>query len=91
MNTTDIKSFSSWEEKIYIETNEHVFIGLICVPTTSNREHCISEFLDSNKKFISLKNCKMKYKNDKSENGFKNVNSIQINTDSIIFIKHIKN
>jgi len=83
----NISKFSFMEEKVYIETCEHIITGTIVVPVDSNRK--LSDALNSCDTFIVLKNCKLEYKQCSSYKDVEKVKFMEINKNSIIFVKYL--
>lgn len=81
-------SYSYWIERVYIETTEHIILGDIYVPASCASNRSLSEFLNSERKFIVVKNCKVEYKDYKSIREIEKVDFMQINTNSILVVKH---
>lgn len=88
MENSDILELttSSWCEKAYIETTEHIIEGYIYMPKMGKKSRIFSELLNSNKNFIAVKNCSVEYKNnpirDIEEHEF-----IQVNISSILIMR----
>lgn len=55
-------STSAWREKVYIETPEHIIKGYVFMPKIGKKNRLLTEVLNSEKKFIAVKNCVMEYK-----------------------------
>ena len=55
-------STSAWREKVYIETTEHIIKGYVFMPKIGKKNRLLTEILNSEKKFIAVKNCVMEYK-----------------------------
>ena len=53
---------SSWREKVYIETTEHIICGYIFMPKIGKKNRLLSEVLNGNKNFLAVKNCSLEYK-----------------------------
>ena len=48
---------SYWIEKVVIITESYEIIGNIFMPKTTKRSRLLSELLNSNRKFIAIKDC----------------------------------
>ena len=75
-------------ERVYVETTDHIINGDIYVPASCSGDRRLSEYLNTNRKFIVVKNCKVEYKNYNSIREIEKVDFMQINTNFILIIKH---
>ena len=73
---------STWREKVYIETTEHIIRGYIFMPKIGKKNRLLSEVLNGNKNFLAVKNCTLEYKlvpsKSVEEHDFLQVNIVSI-------------
>ena len=77
---------SSWREKVYIETTEHIIRGYIFMPKIGKKNRLLSEVLNGNKNFLAVKNCSMEYKLNPSKN-VEEHEFMQVNISSILIMR----
>ena len=77
---------STWSEKVYIETTEHIICGYVFMPKIGNRSRLITEVLNAGKSFIAVKDCTLEYKNQPSRNIEKH-SFMQVNLVSILIMR----
>ena len=77
---------SSWREKVYIETSEHIICGDIFMPKIGKQNRLITEVLNSGKSFIAVKECTLEYKHHPSRAMEKHY-FMQINVASILIMR----
>ena len=53
---------TSWRERVYIETCEHIIRGYIFMPKIGKKTRLLSEVLNTNKSFIAVKDCTLESK-----------------------------
>ncbi len=80
---------SSRKEKVYIETQEYVMRGYIYMPITSKKERILTDALNSDKKFIALKDCELECKRLGSRKEIEKVEFLEVNVNSILIMKPI--
>lgn len=84
-NTSEF-STTSWQEKVYIETSEHIIHGDIYMPKVGKQARLITDVLNSGKSFVAVKNCTIEYKNIPSRT-LEAHDFIQVNIASIIIMR----
>ena len=77
---------SSWREKVYIETAEHIICGFIYMPRIGKQTRLITEVLNSGKSFVAVKECTLEYKHLPAK-GLEHHNFIQVNLSSILIMR----
>ena len=80
---------SYWIEKVVIITENYEIIGNIYMPKTTKKSRLLSELLNSNRKFIAVKDCTMQTKTSGSMEP-ETLDFLEININSIILIKPYK-
>ena len=90
MNKKEISEFtaSAWQEKVYIETAEHIICGTIFMPKIGKRERLLTEVLNSGKIFIAVKDCKLEYKHMPGKD-IETHDFLQVNVSSILIMRPI--
>ena len=80
---------SSWTERVYMETSEHIIVGDIFMPKIGKKSRLLSDVLNSNKNFIAVKDCTLEYKQnpnrDVEKYGF-----MQVNIASILIMRPLE-
>lgn len=77
---------SSWKEKVYIETVEHIICGYIFMPKIGKRNRLLTEVLNTGRSFIAVKECTLEYKQMPNRNVEKH-DFMQINVASILIMR----
>ena len=77
---------SSWREKVYIETTEHIICGYIFMPKIGKKNRLLSEVLNGNKNFLAVKNCSLEYKLMPAKY-VENHDFMQVNISSILIMR----
>ena len=77
---------SYWVEKVVIITESYEIIGNIYMPKTTKRSRLLSELLNSNRKFIAVKDCTLQSRTNGSFEP-ENLDFLEININSIILLK----
>lgn len=77
---------TSWREKVYIETSEHIICGYIFMPKIGKKNRLITEVLNNGKAFIAVKNCSLEYKLLPSRN-IESHDFLQVNVASILIMR----
>lgn len=77
---------TSWREKVYIETSEHIICGYIFMPKIGKKNRLITEVLNNGKAFIAVKNCSLEYKLLPSRN-IESHDFLQVNVSSILIMR----
>jgi len=86
-----IKDISSsyWVEKVVIITDDYEIVGSICMPKTTKKSRLLSELLNSNRKFIAVKDCTVQAKNSGSLEP-EVLDFMEINISAIAIVKPYK-
>lgn len=79
-------STSAWREKVYIETTEHIIKGYVFMPKIGKKNRLLTEILNSEKKFIAVKNCVMEYKLNPTKT-VEEHDFMQVNIASIMILR----
>ena len=79
-------STSPWREKVYIETTEHIIKGYVFMPKIGKKNRLLTEILNSEKKFIAVKNCVMEYKLNPTKT-VEEHDFMQVNIASIMILR----
>ena len=80
---------SYWIEKVVIITDNYEITGNIYMPKTTKKSRLLSELLNSNRKFIAVKDCVLQTKMSGSMEP-EILDFLEINISSIILIKPYK-
>ena len=80
---------SYWIEKVVIITENYEITGNIYMPKTTKKSRLLSELLNSNRKFIAVKDCVLQTKMSGSMEP-ELLDFLEINISSIILIKPYK-
>ena len=81
-------STSAWQEKVYIETTEHIICGYIFMPKIGKKNRLITEVLNGGKSFLAVKNCSLEYKQNPSK-PVEEHDFLQVNISSILIMRPI--
>ena len=76
-------------EKVYIETSEHIIHGYIFMPKIGKEHRLLSEVLNSERKFVAVKDCTLEYKLFPQKNIEKH-DFMQVNVSSILIMRPMK-
>lgn len=79
-------STSAWREKVYIETTEHIIKGYVFMPKIGKKNRLLTEILNSEKKFIAVKNCVIEYKLNPTKT-VEEHDFMQVNIASIMILR----
>lgn len=77
---------SSWREKVYIETAEHIIKGYIFMPKIGKKDRLITEVLNAGKSFIAMREATIEYKHMPSKN-VEQHDFMQVNVSSILIMR----
>ena len=77
---------STWREKVYIETTEHIICGYIFMPKIGKKNRLLSEVLNGNKNFLAVKDCSLEYKLISTKN-IEEHEFLQVNVGSILIMR----
>ena len=77
---------AAWQERVYIETAEHIIKGDIYMPKIGKKQRLLSEVLNSNKTFIAVKNCSLEYKRH-PRRAVEKHEFMQVNLSSILIMR----
>ena len=80
---------STWREKVYIETQEHVIRGFVFMPKIGKQSRLLSDILNTEKKFIAVKDCTLEYKL-KPSRGVETHDFLQVNLTTILLMRPIE-
>lgn len=75
-----------WIEKVVIITDNYEITGNIYMPKTTKKSRLLSELLNSNRKFIAVKNCILQSRSSGSMEP-EILDFLEINISSIVLIK----
>ena len=81
---------SSWKEKVFIETSEHIICGDVFMPKVGKKERVISDILNSGKNFLAVKDCTLEYKHNRRRE-LEHYKFLQINMSSIMLMRPLEN
>ena len=88
VNKTSITS-AYWVEKVVIITDNYEITGNIYMPKTTKKSRLLSELLNSNRKFIAVKECTLQSKSSGSMEP-EVLDFLELNVSSIVLIKPYK-
>ena len=75
-----------WSERVLVITEDYEIKGYVFMPRTGRRNRLLSDILNSSKRFVAIKNCKLKHR--KTSNRVTEAHDfIQLNLDSIVLIR----
>ena len=75
-----------WSERVLVITEDYEIKGYVFMPKTGRRNRILTDILNSNKRFVAIKNCKLKHR--KTSNRVTEAHDfIQLNLDSIVLIR----
>ena len=75
-----------WSERVLVITEDYEIKGYVFMPKTGRKNRILSDILNSTKRFVAIKNCKLKHR--KSANRVTEAHDfIQLNLDSIVLIR----
>ncbi|MDD3013473.1 MAG: hypothetical protein PHC34_07190 [Candidatus Gastranaerophilales bacterium] len=77
-----------WSEKIMIITEDYEIKGYVFMPKTGKKNRLISDILNSNRRFIAVKDVEISYRKYPDKKTEKQ-DFIQINLDSIVLLRPI--
>lgn len=75
-----------WSEKVYVITEEFEIKGFVFMSKTGKKNRILSDILNSNKRFVAIKDAEIRLRKNPEENVEIN-DFIQLNLDSIILIR----
>ena len=78
-----------WVEKVVIITDNYEITGNIFMPKTTKKSRLLSELLNSNRKFIAVKDCILQTRSSGSMEP-EILDFLEINISSIVLIKPFK-
>ncbi len=78
-----------WVERVVIITDNYEITGNIYMPKTTKKTRLLSELLNSNRKFIAVKNCVMQSRSSGAIEP-ETLDFLEINIASIVLIKPYK-
>ena len=74
-----------WSEKVLVITADYEIRGFIFMPKIGKKNRMLTDVLNSNKRFIAIKDAHITYRNSSREEEI--CSFIQININSIIIIR----
>ena len=77
---------AAWNERVFIETTEHIITGRVFMPKIGKESRLLSEILNSGKQFIAVKDCTIEYKLLPNKN-IDNIDFIQVNISTILYVR----
>jgi hypothetical protein len=88
MENKEIKELidSSWQEKVYIETTEHIISGYVFMPKIGKRNRLLSEILNSGKLFLAVKDVSLESKLIPQRN-VEHHDFLEVNVSSILIMR----
>jgi len=75
-----------WSERVLVITEDYEIKGYVFMPKTGRKNRVLSDILNSSKRFVAIKNCKLKHRNT-SNRVTEAHEFIQLNLDSIVLIR----
>ena len=75
-----------WSEKVLVITDDFEITGYVFMPKTGKRNRILSDILNGKRRFIAIKDCEIKKRNNPTE-PIENHEFIQVNLDSIIVLR----
>lgn len=78
-----------WSEKVLVITNDYEIKGYVFMPKTGKKNRMLSDILNSNRRFIAIKNATM-IKRNSPDDKVEESEFIQLNLDFIIVLKSIE-
>ncbi len=75
-----------WSEKVFVVTDDYEIKGYVFMPKTGKKNRILSDSLNSDKRFIAIKDAEIKTKGA-PEKKVEHSSFIQLNLDSIILIR----
>ena len=79
-------SSSSWREKVYIETSEHIITGYVYMPSIGKKSRILTEILNTGRTFIAVKECTLEYKLSATREIEKH-DFLQVNLSSVLIMR----
>ena len=75
-----------WSERVLVITEDYEIKGYVFMPKTGRRNRLLTDILNSEKRFVAIKDCKLKHR--KSANRvIERHDFLQLNLDSIVLIR----
>lgn len=75
-----------WSERVLVVTEDYEIKGYVFMPKTGRRNRLLTDILNSQKRFVAIKNCKLKHRNNPNKTPEAH-DFIQLNLDSIVLIR----
>ena len=75
-----------WSERILVITEDYEIKGYVFMPNTGRKNRILSDILNSSKRFVAIKNCKLKHRKSASRQT-ETHDFIQLNLNSIVLIR----
>ena len=77
-----------WSEQVLVITEDYEIVGKIFLPKINNRTRVLSELVNGKKRFMAIKNCKIKHRHF-PDRTTEEQDFIQLNINSIIMLRPI--
>jgi len=78
-----------WSEKVFVVTEDYEIKGYVFMPKTGKKNRVLSDILNGKKRFVAIKDAEITNKQH-PDRKVEITDFIQINLDSIVLIKPIK-
>jgi len=75
-----------WSEKVFVVTVDYEIKGYVFMPKTGKKNRVLSDILNSNKRFVAIKDCEVKHRLI-PERKTEYHNFLQLNLSSIILLR----
>ncbi len=75
-----------WSERVLVVTEDYIIKGYVFMPKTGRRNRLLTDILNSSKRFVAIKNCKLKHRNSANKT-VESHDFIQLNLNSIVLIR----
>ena len=77
-----------WAEKVYVVTDDYDIEGYVFMPKTGRKNRILSDILNSNKRFVAIKDAEISRKNSPETKELHEF--IQLNLDTIVLLRPAK-
>jgi hypothetical protein len=77
---------SAWQEKVYIETTEHIICGYVFMPKIGKKTRLLSEILNSGKLFLAVKDVTLESKLF-PQRSIEHYDFLEVNISSILIMR----
>lgn len=79
-----------WSEKVLVVTEDYEITGYVFLPKTGKRNRILSDILNGKKRFVAIKDCDIIHRKSPTRK-IELQDFIQLNLDSIILLRPLKN